>query len=678
MSDDNILLSSISTEAPSEFFKSVSMGDYPSIKFNKYFNPYFQTESLKTHRILPGFEQLTHVYKLALAKKLDKDSINEIMHFAFDLAHEKRTLAHLIFLLNQDPDAVFDSILLEDTAQASENLKLKFHSYLKKNLNPNVIAKLLFTDIGKINVDIIHDLLEFKTNSHITYVLKTLQKSPNLREILESIELTEKSNIEFIRICLDLPVNHPITSIHCKQAALKALLSNLRQLHDGPCFATSLAIEILSSRPDLAAKDLKQLIEKDELIKSGIPIPHLKKIEEDGIDPLLKIWENSLATMSEMGENGMIKKNILRSVMYAIQMKLTKLKISPSASIKKTLLHLHNTLLSDVVLLYDQGAFVFYYKNTRIDSAEKFQNFIKSRFSNENGPLYDILMPYFGSKEFIQHTLTKFHPTRNPKYTPWMSCCGNDTKKVLDTYFETHLSVQKISQKRAEDRLKQIILLGQRLSFADKQEYLKNPRKLDSFRIVDHHACSLMLGHPSLMAAWTQQRPISEWIEKQVLTPGKRISDRLIDEETILRFQKKMEEEVLPKFIPKSRIAHYSKFFFRVPSSLSVQEYRQRVYDHFQRIFAVHGPLVEKMARKIDTALYESLDEKIKKELEKSAVHFADSNFARGEKDIHFCFVVNPGTGKLEMWESDVDGKNLKSIRQDYWIQNQDWEVTLL
>jgi hypothetical protein len=84
----------------------------------------------------------------------------------------------------------------------------------------------------------------------------------------------------------------------------------------------------------------------------------------------------------------------------------------------------------------------------------------------------------------------------------------------------------------------------------------------------------------------------------------------------------------------------------------------------------------EQLSREIDTALCQSLSVDLKAKLEHSAVHFGDTNWYQGIHDLHFCFLINPGTGQLELFESYSDGTHLKALDQKDWLINQKWGIT--
>ena len=107
---------------------------------------------------------------------------------------------------------------------------------------------------------------------------------------------------------------------------------------------------------------------------------------------------------------------------------------------------------------------------------------------------------------------------------------------------------------------------------------------------------------------------------------------------------------------------------------LTIKQYRHNILKNCHSVHPLPKVSIEKLVRQIDTALCQSLTPQLKKILEESAVHFADTNWCNGIQDLHFCFAVNPGTGELELWEAHANGTHLMALDQNYWLFNQKWE----
>jgi hypothetical protein len=76
----------------------------------------------------------------------------------------------------------------------------------------------------------------------------------------------------------------------------------------------------------------------------------------------------------------------------------------------------------------------------------------------------------------------------------------------------------------------------------------------------------------------------------------------------------------------------------------------------------------------LDTYLFQNLPDVQKMLLREAAVHFADTNWAEGINDIHFCFTVNPGNGHLEIWAVHDNNSQFQALDQRLWLKNREWE----
>lgn len=829
-------------------------------------------------------EQLLHLHQLLENKNSEKYTIESISDFALRIAKSatrsapssqspespdqpsisieeaKSILGQMIYLVDQDPINAFICISYsENTEDSIAKIRDKFHVTLEitsarlhdlyqahcntqlqsadisiHSMLPRELAKILITSLGTINIGIIDTLSEAfvvskstPTNHQINlaYALKLIQRSPKLREEFHKVLAPISSDMlsqDVIRASLNLSSAEPITHIHAKQAALGAILSHLRQNKEGSCFATSLAIEILSSHLEFCFKDLTHLIRESKLTRTihsvRRDVPFIKRIRDDDLDkeitldqegyvlvngskktaiwnapgiqavctaigivnpqesvrsilshlishtnhettttlrieelikhlcresvrsdpvktkligslfeqacftfssqtanPLLKVWENTIASMAEVQESGMVKKAIINSTLYSLQWKLTQHKIPPSPLIQRSLMELQKTLFERISLRYDpsidtssgdhpslkEGGFVLYYKGQRIDNPKSFVNFMKNnlneireKITKEAKPeaigkvthLFSLFNWYLVSDDFLKKTIEKYHPSNQLlqppiayhklNFTPWITKTGNNSRNVLEVYLEserTFISEHFLTE-GPEERLIKIIQMGQRLSSKEKLAYEQNPNKLAQFRVPGHHAASLMLGHPSLSKAWNQSGSASDWVKDTVVKPGVEISQTPIDEVTQRNLLQKIETEILPTFMKKTHIPIYKRLIDIIPKELSIMEYRQAVVSILRRLDSTYIPLLEKLSRQIDTALIESLAPTLQKQFKDSVVQFADTNWNNGIHDLHFCFAVNPGTGNLEVLECQENGEKLSALDQKYWLSNQEWE----
>lgn len=837
---------------------------WDSIK--KIEHPILDEQLIQLHKICQKngisseFSQIYMDFSMKLAKMACKSKAKARNPAIFNEAQQ--VIGQLIFLTDVSPKIARDCFSYKDELfikNISSAFCLKMREFCREldeiydshqetqlqpadlaiaSILPKKIAKILMTSTGSINVGIIDNLSQIflpapseplvNYQINLSYALKLLQKSPKIRseigKIVKPMNPSMLSN-DAIRTSLNLSLNEPITEFHAKQAVLGALLSHLRQNGDGSCFATSLAIEILSSHLGFCLKDLSKLIHESKLTRTHHnitkDIPFLRRIQDEninkkisvtingnvvinekkrgkiwrspgivavckllGIDnaekviiemisekgtmvdksdlrtikvddllkylchyqlkgksksekeikqvielarfcfssqtnhPLLRIWENAIASMAEAHEGGIIKKGILQSIFYSLQLKLTQLKIPPSPSIRHCLLELQKEFFEQIELHYDpaiesmendvsqikESGFILYNKQERLDTPEKFASFaeevclkVRTRLSQmalsdavklDFKELFDIFLPYIKTKEFLIACLIKYHPSNrlsdhlldnaeNLPFTPWITKMGNSSKAVLEVYLESEqpLASETFYFENAEKRLAKIIQIGQGMSEKQKVAYLKNQNKLAQFRIPCHHAGSLLLGHPSLSNAWQKVGDPNHWIEEFVLRPGLGIASHQMDPVTQKNLIKNIEKELIPLFIKDDNQATFLKKIHEISDKFSIKEFRNEIIEIFMDLGSLYKREANKFCIKLDTILCQSLEPKLREGLEKSAVHFADTNWSNEGRDLHFCFLVNPGTGNLEIWECYEDGSKFFALNQKNWLFDEEWEI---
>lgn len=203
-----------------------------------------------------------------------------------------------------------DSIILDElktklnsygTAQSNLGLQSELLSVAARI--PSELSQLLIADEGTVNVGFVNYLLDklfvnqnnfFPYLKHIHWVLQQLANNPKLIEKIERLEKPLSSDDlanDLIRVTLGLPLHHQVTDNDAKKTALSALLSYLRQGRIASCFATNLAIQLLSSDLSRCLDDFAELIKYSKLtrIVDGHPqdFPFILRM---GIDRLDKVF----------------------------------------------------------------------------------------------------------------------------------------------------------------------------------------------------------------------------------------------------------------------------------------------------------------------------------------------------------------------------------------------------
>jgi hypothetical protein len=304
------------------------------------------------HPIL--MEQLIDLIELCQFKSISLHVNENILSFALEIAKiatlsnlsqnylcsqeilesTKQLLGQFIYLINKDPELALKCLVDNDLNETSikinsefnkaiqeieERLTTHYDAHAKTGLQsadvawqtrlPFEIARFIMSAHGTINVGIIdifselflcEDDLLINYETNLGYALKILKKSPQIRGEFAKIRkpsLVQAPSQDIIRACLNLSNQEVITDYHARLTVLTALLSHLRQGSSGSCFATSLAIEILSAHLAFCLKDLTQLIQEDKLTRV---VKGVKK----GIPPLRRINDPDLAKTFILDQEG--------------------------------------------------------------------------------------------------------------------------------------------------------------------------------------------------------------------------------------------------------------------------------------------------------------------------------------------------------------------------------------
>lgn len=461
----------------------------------------------------------------------------------------------------------------------------------------------------------------------------------------------------------------------------------------------------------LSSKKLSDLISQSLFVFSSLTA-----------QPLLKVWTNAIANLAESEESGVLKKATIRSIELTLASALERerVKVSPIIdyffrTLKQQLFHgigyqFDPTMQRDVRSSNSvSGGFSLFYREKQIDSPDGFchfleavilhsaesvaENLVNSEERNELSEFVKILVQFFRTPTCLNEIVCRYHPSNHEKYsadllegplpydnllfTPWKSAIGNDSKVVLMNYLESHqpIPVDTVIFNNAQEVLKYLIDKGKTLPNQQKVLIQSNPFILFPLCLPGKHRMSLIPGHPSLQAACHSLQSAEEWIEENMIIPGKQISEKLVTHRMKNRMMKLFSEGLLARSVSEERLSFLLKAF-ELQNLKTVQETRADLMNIYSQILQNEESNIgrDKFSQTIDFAIYLSLDFELKRKLEKSAVHIADTNWVDGANTIHLCIVMNPGTGKLELWEVFSDRTHLSPLDQKDWIEQQKWE----
>lgn len=114
-----------------------------------------------------------------------------------------------------------------------------------------------------------------------------------------------------------------------------------------------------------------------------------------------------------------------------------------------------------------------------------------------------------------------------------------------------------------------------------------------------------------------------------------------------------------------------------VPNGITVKQFRDAIVKaalkaHESEICGRDRSWLDSFTHHFDTKLFQVLGESAKQTILRSAVITADTNLREGIHDIHFAFLVNPGTGEIEMARYYPDHNEIEFMNQSCWFPTQE------
>lgn len=121
----------------------------------------------------------------------------------------------------------------------------------------------------------------------------------------------------------------------------------------------------------------------------------------------------------------------------------------------------------------------------------------------------------------------------------------------------------------------------------------------------------------------------------------------------------------------------------RIPQNLSIPEFRNALLDIAASIREEEMGCKDKhwlggVKTAIDNKIYKTLPQELKNKLVNSAIVVHDTNWMEGIHDLHFAFLVNPATSKIEMVEYNPDKMEIRFFGQSSWFpkkKNAGWQL---
>jgi hypothetical protein len=675
--------------------------------------------------------------RLLHRKNASPDCVKKVLHYAEDLLFKGESarlkgngekgqdmttsLGKLLFFIDRSPlippkhihKEYIDKFFKEEVKSINDRLdklqKLSSGELVRQTALPTEIAAMLIMSDGALNPGIIPLLIETfipQTPLLHNYALslkgglQLLQQSSSIKELLESIPLTANPSGKLIvNVALQHEKEATISLQDQKIAILSAFFTHLRQGKSGNCFASFIAIEQQAMHPEQALKDLIQLVVEGGLTREVQgSVKHFPYLVRFGMEcessptfhPLLRVWENSIAGMSEAKSGGLLNTALMKSFCYLFEKRCKRLQIrsiDPNYGEK-----LEHALEKKFIYLYDptnhtnetkgySGAFILHERTEQglrpILSSGDF-------FIAAYQFIIDVFGPEFAREEqspkcqciLLRKLLKYYHPSNadlqcNPasieviNYTPWKTAIGNNPKMAFKIYTEGVQKLENFEFKphHAEDLMKEIHHLLKAMPKKTKQELAQSPMRLTPMRIPGMHAFSMILNHPSILPYYDHFMPFPD-AEAYAKLP------------VLKSLKRKVIEKTTRDFIPKDKRDEVASKLKKGISSASIQEFRDQLITHLKDNLPAEASL-SSVLLKIDKWIYEALPLKKRLEIDHSIIHIADSNWQEDIHDIHYGIGINPASGQIELMNVLDDGRVYKFLSQNSYLQFHTWQIAM-
>ena len=446
-------------------------------------------------------------------------------------------------------------------------------------------------------------------------------------------------------------------------------------------------------------------------------------------NPLLRVWESSIAGMAEARTTDLVRSKILTCVSQALKLPLKPVTFSDSLLEQQIQATFQQVLGAKLTLRFDpsislgglsadgrstDGAFVSYEggktssSETRIDTPDKFVTFVEHTIpltqkaltvnlanDQDREKLVAIMQRVStflrDEKEaFLNLALlnydTENRRVKNPlpnllqnweklEHTPWIDRTGDDNREVLDTYLERPIQTKPVSYtpKNAQDLLRFVLKFArdeQASSHFLDDEYPRTLYPCDT----PTHAFSLIPEHPTVTKAVRSDKSIDLWISENVVNPALQISQGAITEQV----RTLIIDYISTKILAPEYVDSFKKLMATLNGELSLRAFRSKALEALRKVSHIRPSMLSQRANMLDSYILQLCAELKKTDLHMKAwvgsiVHFADSNWNDGVKDIHFCLFLNPTTEIMQFGSICDDGTGLTLLPQNDWVTNQQW-----
>lgn len=544
--------------------------------------------------------------------------------------------------------------------------------------------------LGNLKSLLINDCLEFKSDKNITTQIPyhLVIPSENMKSYLhinsrgeifeQNINLGSLTQYpEWKAVCRGLNLDDP-------EEALQNTLKALGSLEKGKHYK-------------IQKKDI--LMALCRTLKSSDSIQHLFSLakfyyKSVSYSPLLACWENAIATLAETQANSTVKtvltNGILSQILISFENILSESVLKNQQIASFIINTLSNRLHRTTRLAYDpdlqgiegiEGGFVlevrFKRKWLQIESSNDFLKICDHLLLNLHKEIN--LTPSFQEeKNELQLALETIRKNLDEEWVvnitdhlkntlinnlgedpsihasrPWSILTGHDADEVLKLYFGILPPKIEFTPVNTKEALEKLLSIS--YEHTGKSKLTQLP-----FRIKGFHACTLL-------TRTLQEKQMEENLLKDCLKDEK-------EEISSSHATDLMVEElwkICEYWAKKSKVKfNFNKEEFT--KDLSIHKLRNK----FIKIFSTNLKKrnFNEFEEEIDKNIIQLLPDHLKKIWLSTVIPFADTNWHEGSQDIFFCFVYNPGTKKMDVWEMTEDKKILRKKNTELFL-NRSWNI---
>lgn len=431
--------------------------------------------------------------------------------------------------------------------------------------------------------------------------------------------------------------------------------------------------------------------------------------------PLLRMWENSLAAMSEGRKGSILNSALSKSIEFLMRKSAKKKSVLIQFNASDIIQVIEKIIDERIHYLYDptillnhakasdshstQGAFVLYDSINkadhtewkRIDTCEKFKEFLSHLMDDildkvnqkDLSELKEQIAEDLNLEKTMCSLLKAYHEeniiatstqegisSKHIRYTPWMTVVGNDPKMVMRVY-QNEISFQAHSfiPESPTDLIYKITNLVRNLPQEKKENYLSKENSLTPCRIYGLHAFSLLMKHPSIMPYYYGQVDFKNYLENPDLKKFSSLE--------MTSLMKKAVIDYVCEKVEKNQRAELRAKLQELPQKIAIKEFRQLVHKTLNT-FTLSSKTIQVVMHQIDVKIVESLPKPLREAWQNSIIHFADTNWQLGINDIHYGIGLNPGTGEIELMCVLDDGRVYEFLNQHQYLKAKTWEINLV